>query len=67
MSYGDTSPRPVRTSSEFEVPGLISLRSVRSSRLEIDVRVRAREFVGDPGLVVDGPIADGERDIVRTK
>jgi hypothetical protein len=67
VSYGDTSPRPVRTSSKFEVPGLISLRCVRSSGLDIDVRVKAREFVEDPGLVVGGPIADGERDIVRTK
>jgi hypothetical protein len=67
MSYGDTSPRPVRTSFEFESPGLISLRSVRSSGLVFDVRVKAREFVGDPGLMVDVPIADGEPDTVGSK
>jgi hypothetical protein len=49
----------VGTSSEFESSGLGS-RSVKSSGLEIDVRVKAREFVGDPSLVVEGPIADGE-------
>jgi hypothetical protein len=43
MSYSDTSPRQVRTISEFEGPGL-SLRSVGSSGLEIDVRVKARAF-----------------------
>jgi hypothetical protein len=67
MSYGDTSPKPVRTSFEFEGPGLISLRSVRSSGLVFDVRIKAREFVGDPGLMVDGPIADGEPDTVGLK
>jgi hypothetical protein len=49
----------VGTSSEFEGSGLGS-RSVKSSGLEIDVRVKAREFVGDPSLVVEGRIVDRE-------